>query len=219
MVGIVLLLQMTCALIVPFVLMDPIVRGYPAFLETAAASSGRIRVGVGVAFIGAALTVYLSVRILPVIRKYSLTVAVWFLAICIVSAALDAVHNASVISMLSVSERFTTSGGGDPHYQAWGAAAGSMRRSAHVVQLVAIGTWMMSFYISLWRFKLVPRILSTLGIVGVISQFTGVTAMMFLGLPSITYLAMPLAPIHAATGIWLIAKGFSMDSDSTTPYL
>src|SRR6187549_2900915 len=104
MVGIVLLLQMACALIVPFVLMDPIVRGYPAFLETAAASSGRIRVGVGVAFIGAALTVYLSVRILPVIRKYSLTVAVWFLAICIVSAALDAVHNASVISMLSVSE-------------------------------------------------------------------------------------------------------------------
>lgn len=212
-VGIVLLLQMACALIVPFVLMDAMVRGYPGFLEAGAVNSGWIRAGVAVAFLGSALTVFLAVRMLPILREYSLTAAVWFLAICIVSAALDAVHNASVISMLSVSERFTASGGGDAIYQAWGAAAGSMRRSAHIVQLVAIGAWMMSFYISLWRFNLVPRALSTLGIIGVASQFTGVTAMMFLGYPALGYLAMPLAPIHAATAIWLIVKGFAMAAD------
>ena len=32
--------------------------------------------------------------------------------------------------------------------------------------------------------------------------------MMFLGYPPLGYLAMPLAPIHALTAIWLIAKGF-----------
>ena len=215
-VGIVLLLQMVCALIVPFVLMDAMVRGYPGFLESGAASSGRIRAGIAIAFLGSALTVFLAVKILPILREHSLTAAVWFLAICIVSAALDAVHNASVISMLSVSERFTASSGGDAIYQAWGAAAGSMRRSAHVVQLVAIGAWMISFYISLWRFKLIPRALSTLGFIGVAAQFIGVTAMMFLGYPPISYLAMPLAPIHAATAIWLIVKGFPEPADGAT---
>ena len=206
-VGIVLLVQMACALILPFVLMRSIVGGYPGFLEAGAASSGEVRAGVAIAFLGAALTLFLAVKILPVLREYSLGAAVWFLAICIASAALDAVHNASVISMLSVSERFAASGGGDAIYQAWGAAAASMRRSAHIVQLVAIGAWMMSFYALLWRFKLVPRALAVLGVIGVASQFTGVTAMMFLGYPPLGYLAMPLAPIHAATAIWLIVKG------------
>ena len=32
--------------------------------------------------------------------------------------------------------------------------------------------------------------------------------MMFLGYPVLSYMAMPLAPIHAVTAIWLIVKGF-----------
>jgi hypothetical protein len=38
-------------------------------------------------------------------------------------------------------------------------------------------------------------------------DFTGVTAMMFLGYPALGYLAMRLDPIHAATAIWLIVNG------------
>jgi len=214
-VGIVLLLQLAFALILPFVLMRPIYGGYPGFLEAGAANSGGIRAAVAIAFLGSGLTILLAIKTLPVLREYSMSAAVWFLAICIVSAALDWVHNATVISMLSVSERFVASGGGDAIYQAWGAAAASMRRSVHIVQLLAIAGWMMSFYLSLFRFKLVPRALAAIGILGVASQFTGVTAMMFLGYPQLSYLAMPLAPIHAATAIWLIAKGFPQPSSET----
>lgn len=189
--------------------MDALVKGYPAFLETAAASGSRIRLGVGLAFLGLGLTIALGVWLYPVLQPYSKRAALWFLAICAVSAALDAVHNASVISMLAVGEKFAEAVGADAAvYQAWGAAAASMRRSAHVVQLLAIGAWMATFYISLLRFRLVPRPLAALGLVGVASQFTGVTAMMFLGYPVLGYLAMPLAPIHAASAIWLIVKGF-----------
>ncbi|MGB7207346.1 MAG: DUF4386 domain-containing protein [Pyrinomonadaceae bacterium] len=208
-VGILLLLQMACALILPFVLMRALNGGYPDFLEAAAASGGQIRAGMALAFFGAALTLLLGIKMFPVLKQYSRGAALWFLGICAISCALDAVHNGTVLSMLSVSERFTNSGGGDAAvYQAWGAAAASTRRSAHLVQLVAIGAWMMTFYISLWRFRLVPRPLSVIGIIGVASQFTGVTAMMFLGYPQLGFLAMPLAPIHAATAIWLIVKGF-----------
>jgi len=211
-VGILLLLQMASALILPFVLIGA--KGYPDFLETAAANAIQIRSGMALGFVGAALTITLGVWMFPVLRPYGKRAALWFLAVCTISAALDAVHNASVMSMLSVSEKFAASGGADSAlYHAWGAMAASIRRSAHVVQLVAIGAWMMTFYISLWRFRLVPRPLSVIGIIGVASQFTGVTAMMFLGYPSLGFLAMPLAPIHATTAIWLIVKGFPVLSD------
>ncbi len=209
-VGILLLLQMASALIFPFVLIGA--KGYPDFLESSAANAIQIRTGMALGFVGAALTVTLGVWMFPVLRAYGKRAALWLLAVCTISAALDAVHNASVMSMLSVSEKFVASGGADSAlYQAWGAMAASMRRSAHVVQLLAIGAWMMTFYVSLWRFRLIPRPLSALGILGVVSQFTGVTAMMFLGYPSLGYLAMPLAPIHAVTAIWLIAKGLPDD--------
>ena len=208
-VGILLLVQMASALILPFVLIRSLVGGSPGYLETAASSGGQIRAGVTVSFLGAALTLAIGIWMFPLIRQFGERAAIWFLAVCAVSSALDAVHNASVLAMLSVSERFTESGGVDAIYQAWGAAAASARRSAHIVQLAAIGIWMMSFYVLLWRFKLVPGVFSALGILGVAGQFLGVTLMMFLGYSPLGYLAMPLAPIHAATAIWLIVKGFS----------
>jgi hypothetical protein len=214
-VGILLLLQMASALVFPFVLMSALNGGYPDFLESATANGGQIRVGLALAFFGAALTLFLGVKMFSVLKPYSNGAALWLLAVCAISCSLDAIHGGSVLSMLSVSERFANSGGGDSAvYQAWGAAAASVRRSAHVVQLVAIGAWMATFYVSLWRFRLIPWPLSTLGIVGVASQFTGVTAMMFLGYPQLGFLAMPLAPIHATSAIWLMVKGFPAATDA-----
>ena len=211
-IGVLLLVQMLSALIFPFVLIDALTRGYPDYLETAAASGWRIRAGVLLAFAGLGLTLALGVVMYPVLKRYRVRAALLFVAFCAISAGLDAVHNSTVLSMLAAAEKFAASGGADTAiYQAWGAAAASMRRSAHIVQLFAIGAWMATFYISLWRFRLVPRPFSVLGVIGVASQFTGVTAMMFFGYPPLSYLAMPLAPIHAATAIWLIVKGFKSD--------
>src|SRR5687768_2686780 len=141
------MLQMASGLIVPFVLMDGLVRGYPAFLDTAAASGTRIRTGVAVAFLGLGLTLALGVWLFPVLSHCSKRAALWFLAVCTVSAAVDAVHNGTVLTMLAASERFAAAGGADAAlYQGWGATAASLRRAAHIVQLVAIGAWIVTFY-------------------------------------------------------------------------
>jgi Domain of unknown function (DUF4386) len=219
-VGILLLLQMASALIFPFVLIDALKGGYPDFLATAAASGVQIRAGVALAFIGAGLTLALGIWMFSVLRPHSRRTALWLIAICAISCSLDLVHNTTVISMLSVGERFANAGAADAAvYQAWAAAAAGMRRSTHIVQLFAIGAWMASLYVAMWRFRLVPRLLSVFGMVGVAGQFTGVTAMMFLGYPVVTYFAMPLAPIHAAIAVWLIVKGFpqSFDPEKGSP--
>lgn len=208
-VGIALLLQMATGLILPFVLIRALNLGYPDYLQAAGADSGQIRASVLITIVGLALTLFIGATMFPVLKSFSLGAGVWFVAVCAVSAALDLMHNAAVLSMLSASERFGQAAVGDEAiYRAGGLAAASFRRSIHIMQLVAIAGWMMSFYVSLFRFRLTPRIVSGLGFTGVISQFTGVTVMTLLGYPMVGVMAMVLAPIHALAAAYLIVKGF-----------
>jgi len=209
-VGILLLLQLAAGLVVPFILMRSIVAGSPAFLTAAAESSFQIRSAVFIAFVGGALTIGLGITALPVFSRYSNATALWFLAVCVISCTLDIVHNATVLSMLSLSRQYVSGGAAESGlYQALGATVASTRRWAHFAQLVAIGGWIFVFYSSLFRFALIPRALAALGVIGIALQFIGVTLMMFLGSRVIGEMAMPMLPIQIAVAVWLIVRGFN----------
>jgi hypothetical protein len=133
-----------------------------------------------------------------------------FVVVCGVSCILDLVHAGTIMSMLSISSKFVTSGAVNSElYEVVGASVTAARRSAHITQLIAIAAWMFIFYISLLRFQLIPRALAALGVLGVTLQFIGVTLMMFLGSRVIGEMAMPLLPIEITVGVWLIIKGFN----------
>ncbi|MBI5266516.1 MAG: DUF4386 domain-containing protein [candidate division Zixibacteria bacterium] len=204
-------LQMAFGLIVPFVLLQgPLSTAAPGFLVNAAASSLQIRLAVLIAFVGAALTVAIAITAYPVIRRYSQTLALWFLALCTASLVMDAIHNATVLAMLSLSERYTEPGAVDAGlFPAIGAAVRTIRYWAHYTQLIFIGGWIIMFYGILWRYTLIPRALAILGVTGIILQFTGVTLPAYLNYPSVNWMAMPLAPIHLTVAIWLMVKGFN----------
>jgi hypothetical protein len=209
-VGFLLLFQLATALTLPFILSKPITAGSPTFLTAVAAHSFQIRSAVLLSFVGSALTVYLGITAFQIFRLYNKSAALLFVVICAVSCTLDVVQGGTIMSMLSISNAFVTSGGTNSElYQVVGAAVASARRSSHVVQLLAIGAWMFAFYISLFRFKLVPRVLAVIGSIGITLQFIGVTLMMLLGFRSIGEMAMPLLPIHLTVAAWLIMKGFN----------
>lgn len=208
-VGLLLLFQLAAALTLPFILWHPLITASQGYLTGAAANSVQIRAGVLLSFVGAALTVSLGITAWPVFRRYSNATALWFLAACVFSGALDAVHNATVMSMLSLSRDYVTEGAANPAlYQALGALMATTRRWAHATQLVGFGVWIFVFYSSLLRFALIPRALAALGLIGIALQFTGVTLMMFLSRSLITELAMPLLPVQITVAVWLLFKGF-----------
>lgn len=212
-VGILLLLQLGAALTLPFILTAPITVGSPAFLTVSAEHSFQIRSAVLLSFAGSALTVYLGIAAFRVFRSYSLSAAILFLVVCAVSCTLDLMHAGTIMSMLSISNAYMADTAPDAaYYEVLGAAVASARRSTHIVQLLAIGAWLFVFYISLLRFKLVPRALAILGVIGVLLQFTGVTLMMLLGSPLVSEMAMPLLPIQVTVAIWLMIKGFNYNS-------
>jgi hypothetical protein len=209
-IGILLLLQLFAALMLPFILAKPITIGSPAFLTAATDYSFQIRCAVGIAFIGAALTVWLGIVAFQVFNLLNRSVALLFIIVCTISCVMDLVHASTILSLLSISNQFVASGAASSSfYELIGVAATAARRSAHIPQLFAIGVWMLVFYTSLLRFKLIPKALAVVGILGVVSQFTGVTLMMLLGNPVIGEMAMPLLPIEIVVGAWLIIKGFN----------
>ncbi len=215
-IGVLLLWQMAAGLTLPFILLDRSVGWGPDFLAAAAERSFQVRAAVLIAFVGAALTVSLAIAALPVFRRYSVATALGFLTVCAISSTLDAVHNASVMSMLSLSRRYLEAGAADAGlYQAVAAAVHAARGWAHYTQLVAVGAWMFVFYSSLWRFRLVPRALASLGLIGILLQFVGVTLPVFAGYSQEERLAMPLGVIQLAVAIWLMAKGFDEASPAS----
>ncbi|HEY1199358.1 MAG TPA: DUF4386 family protein, partial [Niastella sp.] len=174
-VGILLLLQLVAALTLPFILSKPITVGSPAFLTAVTEHSFQIRSAVLLSFVGSALTVYLGITAFQIFQLFSKSAALLFLVVCAVSCTLDVVQAGTIMSMVSISNKFVDSGATNSElYQVVGAAVASARRSAHVTQLLAIGAWMFVFYITLFRFKLISRVLAVIGIIGVAFQFIGV---------------------------------------------
>lgn len=207
-VGMLLLVHLAAGLILPFVLLDR-VRRPAGFLENAAGNSAQLRAAVFLLFVGSAVTIGIALTAWPVFRRYSSAMALWLLALAVAGFSLQAVDNAHLLSMLSLSQEYAKAGAAKLElFQALAVVAGSARRWAHYTSLLVAVSWIFLLCSLLYRFRLVPRVLTALGLLGSALQITGVTLRGFLGYSPETRLAVPLAPAYVALAVWLMVKGF-----------
>jgi hypothetical protein len=204
-IGILLIVQLA-GLIVPFVLLHPMTTA--DFLSNAAGSYSQIKVAVFLLFANCALTIGISVAAFPVFREHSPAAAVLLVALSAIMFALQAVDNAHLMSMLSLSQQYVEAGGQGELFQALSAAVRSTRRWVHYSELLAIDAWIFLLHGLLYRFRLVPRALAAFGLFTVVLHFSGITLPLFLGHPGVTLLGVPMAFGHIALAMWLIVKGF-----------
>jgi len=204
-IGMMLLIQLA-GLIVPFVLLLPLVsRDY---LASAAGASSQIKVAVFLLFANCALTVGISIAAWPIFRQYSPALALLLVAVSVIMFSLQAVDNAHILSMLSLSERYVQGGGPEELFQAL-AVVGSTRKWGHYSELLVIDAWIFLLYIFLYRFAIVPRALAVFGLLTVMLHFTGITLPLFLGYRTVTLMGATMALSHVAVALWLIVKGFA----------
>ena len=205
-IGMLLFVQLV-GLSLPFILLMPIATA--GFLENAAGIAPQIRVAVLLLFANGALTIGIAVAAFPVLREYGYTMALWFLALSVIWFSMQAVDNAHILSMLSLSQRYAEEGASQAElFGALGALARSLRRSAHYTELLVIDAWFFVFYGLLFRLSLVPRMLAGFGLIMVIVHTAGITLPMFIGYSSVPPLGFSLALSHLAIGGWLATKGF-----------
>ncbi len=175
MVGLLLVVHLAAALMVPFILLDR-VRGSAGFLANAAGSPIQFRTAVLLLFVGSGVAVGIAIAALPVLRRYSSAMALWLLALAVAGFSLQAVDNGALLSILSLSQEYAQAdAAGAERYQTLAVVVGSARRWAHYSYLLVAVSWILLLYSVLYRFKLVPRALAAFGLVGSMLQISGVT--------------------------------------------
>jgi hypothetical protein len=213
-VGGLLLLQFI-GLFVGFVLIAPAIT--TDYLNRAANMENSMRAGALVLFASFTVGIALAIAAFPVFRGYSQPVAIWFLVVGVVVLILQAIDNANFLSMLSLSKRFAENAGENTDvYYILAAQVRSTRVWVHYTTLFAIDAWLGTLYFSLFKFRLIPRVLSALAMITVALHAIGLPLAMFIGYPLILNFAYGLPLSYALIGIWLVVKGFSVTSPSST---
>lgn len=202
--GILLLVQLA-GLIVPFVLLLPIAS--KNFLAIAAAASFQIKVAVFLLFANCALTIGISISAWRVFRRYGPALALLLVALSMIMFSLQAVDNAHVMSMLSLSQHYAA-GGSEDLFQALASVLSTTRRWIHYSELLAIDAWIFLLYGLLYRFALAPRALAVFGLLTVVLHFTGITLPLFLGYQPVVLMGATMALSQVLMALYLIAKGF-----------
>ncbi|NNE98568.1 MAG: DUF4386 domain-containing protein [Pyrinomonadaceae bacterium] len=206
-IGILIFVQLVCGLLVSFVFLSPLTERL-GFLENAAGSSLQLSMAVVLWFVAGALSIAIAVTAWPIFSRYSSAMALWFLSLAVASFSLFAVENATVMSMLSLSQAYAAEATPD---QALFKAMGTVVRSAYVwvgntSALVAEALILLHYWI-LYRFALVPRALSAFGLVAVLMKIIGI-AMPFFGYGVVMLMVLPMVLGYVALALWLMAKGF-----------
>lgn len=207
-VGALLLVQLA-GLIVPFVLLAPLTGSPQSALAQAANAAPQIQLAVLLLFVNGALTVGISILAYSVVRERSERAALALLVAAVVMLVLQAVDNAHIFTMLSLSQQFSGAEGPGESFGRLAVVTATTRRWVHYTELLAIDCWILLFYLTLQRLSLAPALLTMLGVLTVMLHLVAIPLRRFAGADPITWMGAPMAVSHVALAGWLMAKGFA----------
>jgi hypothetical protein len=215
--GVLFVVQASLAPVVNFALLAPAMSAPPGFLANAAASSTQVFVAVLLLLVTGAISVGSAILAFPVFRRYSNAMALWYLALAVVGFSGVVVEGIALRSMLALSQEYVAAGGADAAlFQTVGVVARSFRISAHYTNLFLSGVTLVVFYITMFRFSLIPRALSAFGLLTVASMIAGALIPLF-GYPTVMQMFMPMGLSHLALSLWLIVRGFADTAPQSLP--
>jgi hypothetical protein len=110
------------------------------------------------------------------------------------------------MSLVSLSKAYAASGGEPATFEGLRGVVAASRNWAHFTHITIGGATLLVFYVALYRFALVPRVLAAIGIVACALQITTVTRPFFGGEVIFPMLA-PLGLANLAVAVWLLVKG------------
>lgn len=184
----------------------------PDYLIAVSANETQVIVGVLLELTNCAAVVGIAVMLFPILKKYGEALALGYVGIRVVEAAILLGAVISPLLLITLSQEYVTAGASDASYfQTLGTLVIAAR--AHLAGLlvpVFFSLGALLFYHLLYQSKLVPRFISVWGFIAVALLLTwnlletfgiSISAGMVFGLPIILN--------EIFLGIWLIVKGFN----------
>jgi len=207
-IGVMFLAQMIASFVVNFVWLSKVFDA-PGFLVNAAANPSLMGFCAVFGIAAGLLSIGIAITAFPVFRQHNHAWALCFVALAVAGFAATVVENINLMSMLSLSQAYAKASAADqPLFQLLRGAVASGRNWAHFLGLIVHGSSLLVFYSALYRFKLVPRVLTACGLVAVLLQITTVGRPLF-GHEVDFRLLAPIGICQLLLSLWLIVKGLS----------
>lgn len=181
------------------------------YMAITATNSSRIIISVLLGILNGILSILIAIILFPVFKRYSHTLALLYVAFCILSFITIMIDNVSVVSMLELSREYVKAGNSNT-LQALGTLAFEKHWWTHYFYLLISCMPVFVLYYTLYLSKLVPRIISVFGIGAVFLMFMEEVFSIFGHSISMDML-LPMALIQFIFPLWLVFKGLNLDRE------
>lgn len=213
-VGLLFLLIFAIGIIVYQFLQGPVLFS-DDFLTTTSANSNRIIVSTLLLFLSGITSVVIATILLPIFKNYSITLSFLYLAFVILGFIAISIDNISVLSMLELSLEYSKNGTENSDVlNTLGSVFYKKHWWTHYLSLLISCFPVFILYYILFLSKLVPKIISIVGIIAVILMFIEILFSIF-GQSISMNMLLPIGLIQLILPLWLIFKGLNSPVLST----
>ena len=168
--------------------------------------------GVLLWIISAFSSVGIAIAMYPVLKQQNAGLALGSVIFRTIEAAFYLVGKVSLLSLLTLSQQFTTAGDADrTSLEAIGNLLVSVYDHAGLLAVFAFCLGAFMYYYLFFQSRLIPRWLSGFGIVAIILMMAACVLSLFSGNRITSYipLAFPIFLQEMVLAVWLIVKGFN----------
>lgn len=213
-VGLLFLVNFITGIIVYQFLQGPVLFS-DDFLTATAIKSNNIIISILLLFISGILSIVIATLLLPIFKKYNMVLALLYLSFSILNFIAISIDNNSVLSMLEFSLAYTEYDGNDSNTNDLMSQVIYKRHWwSHYLSLFISCFPVFVLYFTLYRSKLIPRVLSVFGIIAVILMFIEIISSI-LGNSISMNMLLPIGLIQLTLPLWLIFKGFNLSEISS----
>ena len=207
-VGILFLLIFATGIVVYQFLQGPILFSDDSLTNTST-NSNKIIISTLLLFLSSITSVVIATILLPIFKKYSITMAFLYLAFSILSFIVISIDNINVLSMLEISLEYSKNGTGNSDIlNTLGNVFYKKHWWSHYLSLLISCFPVFILYYVLFISKLIPKIISIVGIIAVILMFIEILFSVFGNSISMNML-LPIGLIQLILPIWLVLKGLN----------
>jgi hypothetical protein len=185
------------------------------FLTTTSANSNEIIISTLLLFLSGITSVIIATILLPIFKKYSISLAFLYLAFSVLSFIAISIDNVSVLSMLELSLEYTKNGTDNSDIlNTLGSIFYKKHWWTHYLSLLISCFPVFILYYTLYLSKLIPKVISIFGIIAVILMFIEILFSIFGNSISMNML-LPIGLIQLILPLWLIFKGLNPSIEET----
>jgi hypothetical protein len=179
------------------------------FLANAAASAGVVRAGMLLTFALGAMTIVASLAAFPIVRKHSERLALAYVGMSLIAFATLMADTVALRNLLALSIEFARPGAPTDVLQTLATVGRANWISAHYTNLTMAHATGFLFFVILFRFALVPRLLAASGLLAT-ALSTATVASPLIGYPiPFNRGIMPMALVTLALVAWLLFRGLA----------